>query len=97
MYSIYHLIAQIIDLYSLCIFIWFVLGLLIQFKVVNRSHPVVYRVEDFLERIIQPALKPIRKFIPPINGIDLSPMVLILALMLIRNLIGELIFGIRSF
>ncbi len=79
------LLVNIIDLYMLCVFVWFVLGLLIYFKIVNRTHPIVFRVEDFLNKIIDPILKPIRKYIPPISGIDITPIILILLLQFMQN------------
>lgn len=60
--------------------IWFVLNLLIQFNVVNTWHPLVSRVYRTLEAVIEPLLRPIRQVIPPLGGIDLSPLILILAL-----------------
>jgi YggT family protein len=80
-----NLISNIIDLYMLCVFVWFVLGLLIYFKIVNRTHPLVFRVEDFLTRLVDPVLKPIRKYLPPIGGIDISPVILILLLQFVQN------------
>lgn len=79
------LLLTVIGLYSDLILVWFVLGLLIHFKIVNRNQPLVYKVEDFLSRLIDPVLNPIRKYLPPINGIDISPMVLILLLHFVQR------------
>lgn len=83
------LIAQGIRLYNIAIMIWFVLGLLIQFQVINRYNPLVQRVEIFLNGLIEPALAPIRRFIrkilPNLSGFDISPIILILLLNFATN------------
>lgn len=79
------LLSNIIELYSIAILIWIVLGVLVYFKIVNRSHILVSKTNDFLSRIIEPVLNPIRRYLPPINGIDISPVVLILLLNFLQN------------
>ncbi len=81
------LFSTLITMVWWAVFIWFVLSLLIQFNVVNRYNPMVSKVYDILERLIEPLLKPIRKYVPLIGGIDFSPMVLILGLQFLRNAI----------
>ncbi|MFL5333658.1 MAG: YggT family protein, partial [Geminicoccaceae bacterium] len=51
----------------------------------------VYQIRDFLYRITEPALRPIRNLLPNLGGIDISPMILILALYFIRDLAFELL------
>ncbi len=62
-----------------------ILTWLVQFNVVNTSNQLVYMVGDFLYRITEPVLKRIRSVIPPIGGIDLSPLILLLALFFIQQ------------
>lgn len=80
MNPIVYILYQLISLYSMVIFIWVVVGLLIYFKIVNAYQPVVQKVMRVLNRLIEPALRPIRRALPYIEGIDLSPLVLILIL-----------------
>lgn len=80
MNPIVYLLTTVISIYSWCVIISVVLSLLISFRVVNRSHPVVYQVELFLNRLVEPALKPIRKYLPDMGGIDISPIILLIAL-----------------
>ena len=61
----------------------------IHFNVINTRNPFVYRLGEFLYRITDPALRPIRNVLPTFGGIDLSPVVLILALVFVRDLINE--------
>jgi len=81
------LINNIISFYSFALFSWIVISTLINFNIVNSYQPFVLRVMGFLDQIILPPIRFIRKFIPTIAGIDLSPMVLILALQLIKNIL----------
>ena len=64
-----------------------VLSWLIAFNVVNTRNPVVAMVAEFLYRITEPALRPIRNFMPNLGGIDISPVILILIIILIENII----------
>jgi YggT family protein len=68
------------------IFSW-ILQLLIAFGVVNRYNQVVYTLSDIFHRITEPFLKPIRRRIGLFNGVDLSPMVLIIGLWFIQIVI----------
>jgi YggT family protein len=80
MNPIVYLLSMLINLYSFAVFVAVILQLLISFKIVNTAHPLVYRVNDFLQRITDPVLKHIRRYVKPINGIDLSPLVLLIGL-----------------
>jgi YggT family protein len=74
------LIGQVIHLIQMALTVWIILGLLIQFKIVNRYQPLVFKLETALNRLFEPMLRPIRKFMPDLGGIDLSPVVLIIGL-----------------
>ena len=89
MQSILSLADTILGLYMWCIIIAAVMSWLSYGGVINNSNRFVYLVSDFLYRITEPAMRPIRRFVPSISGIDLSPIVLILAIFFLRNLIRE--------
>ncbi len=78
-----------VDLYIWIVIIGAVLSWLIAFNVVNTSNRFVYTVADFLYRITEPALRPIRRWLPNLGGIDLSPIVLILALIFLQMVLGN--------
>jgi len=70
---------------ALHLYIWVVIAAaimswLIAFGVVNTYNRVVYVINDFLYRVTEPALRPLRRFLPNLGGIDISPVVLILVL-----------------
>ncbi len=89
MISMLWLIDTVISLYIWLVVIGVVLSWLVHFRVVNTSNPFVYRVGEFVYRITEPALRPIRNVLPNMGGIDLSAIVLIIALLFLRNLIFE--------
>jgi YggT family protein len=81
------LIDTIITLYIWILIAAAVLSWLIAFNVVNTRNSVVASIGDFLYRITEPALRPIRSVLPNLGGIDISPVILILGLLFLRNLI----------
>jgi YggT family protein len=92
MQSLLILISQVITLYTWIIIISAVLSWLIAFNVVNTQNRFVYTVVDILYRLTEPALAPLRRILPDLGGIDISPVVLLLMLLFIQNLLWE-IFG----
>jgi YggT family protein len=82
----------VIDL-ALQIYIWIVIAMaifswLVAFNVVNTRNHVVAMVGDFLYRITDPVLRPIRNMLPNMGGIDISPVVLFLIIVFIRYVIA---------
>ncbi|MBT4769675.1 MAG: YggT family protein [Rhodospirillaceae bacterium] len=77
--------ATVISLYIWLLIASVVLSWLVSFNVVNTSNRFVYVVGDFLYRITEPALRPIRRYIPDLGGLDISPIVLILLLTFLEN------------
>lgn len=89
MNSLVLLIDTVLDIYVWLLLIWVIMSWLISFDVINTRNRFVYLVSDFLYRITEPVLRPIRRVVPLIGGIDVSPVVLILIIMFIRNLLRE--------
>jgi len=83
------LIDTVIELYIWVLIFSAVLSWLVAFNVVNTYNRFVSAVGDFLWRITEPALRPIRRIVPQISGIDISPIILILLLWFVRNLLRE--------
>lgn len=81
------LIVQIIWLYIYILIAAAVLSWLIAFNVVNTRNDFVRNVANFLYRVTEPALRPIRAVLPNMGGIDLSPVILIIGLMFLERLI----------
>ena len=81
------LIDTIIDLYIWLLIAQAILSWLLAFGVINRYNRGVAVIGDFLYRVTEPLLRPIRSVLPNFGGIDISPVILILVLMFLRKLI----------
>jgi len=81
------LILTVIDLYIYVLIAAAVMSWLIAFNVVNSHNPTVRMIWDFLYRITEPALAPIRSVLPGLGGIDISPVILIIGLLFLKQLI----------
>ncbi len=64
-----------------------ILSWLIVFNVINRHNNVVYTIADVLQRLTEPALRPIRRYMPDLGGVDISPLVLIIGLFFLRDVV----------
>ena len=89
MQSFLSLIDIVLELYVWILIIWVIISWLVAFDVINTRNRAVYLVSDFLYRITEPALRPIRRVVPNIGGIDISPIILLLAIWFIRSLLRE--------
>jgi YggT family protein len=83
------LIDTVIHIYIWLLIAQAILSWLLAFGVVNRYNRSVAVIGDFLYRITEPALRPIRALLPNFGGIDISPIILILLLYFLRALIIE--------
>jgi YggT family protein len=88
------LVLTVIDLYMWVVIISVVLSWLVAFNVVNTSNRFVYTVGDFTHRATEPALGRIRRYIPNLGGMDISPVVLILLLIFLQRFIVWVFYGI---
>ena len=89
MKSVLILLDSIVTIYIWILIINALLSWLIAFNVLNTSNRLVYSLLDISYKMTDPLLKPIRNFLPNLGNIDISPVVLILLLMFLRNLIFE--------
>lgn len=87
------LVLTFIDLYMWIVIIGVVLSWLVAFNVVNTTNRFIFMVGDFTHRATEPALGRIRRYIPNLGGMDVSPMVLIILLMFLQRFI---IWGLAS-
>ena len=69
---------------------------LVAFKVINTSNRAVYMIGDFLYRITEPALRPIRRVLPNLGGMDVSPIVLILGLFFLNRILGNILVSLAN-
>jgi YggT family protein len=89
MRAILWLIDTLLSIYVWLLIAQAVLSWLLAFGVINRYNHTVSVIGDFLYRVTEPALRPIRSILPNFGGIDISPVILILIIYFIRILIAE--------
>tara|TARA_Y100000588_G_scaffold281592_1_gene298652 strand:+ start:229 stop:519 length:291 start_codon:yes stop_codon:yes gene_type:complete len=90
MKSIFILLDSIITIYLWIIIINAVLSWLVAFNILNTQNRFVFAILDATYKMTDPVLNKIRRFIPTFGSIDVSPVILILLLMFLRNIIFEI-------
>ena len=90
MKSIFILLDSVIMIYLWIIIINALLSWLVAFNILNTQNRFVFSVLDTTYKLTDPALNKIRRFIPTFGSIDISPVILILLLMFLRNLVLEI-------
>ncbi len=90
MKSILILFDNVISLYIWILIINVIISWLVAFNVLNTSNRFVYSLLDVSYKLTAPPLNYIRRFLPNLGSVDISPIILILALMFIRNLVFEM-------
>ena len=91
MSAVFWLLDTIIGLYMWVIIAQVVVSWLIAFSVINTHNRFVYMIVDALYRLTEPVLGRIRRVLPSMGGLDLSPVVAILVLMFLRILLRDTI------
>ena len=89
MNSLLILLIQLINLYQLILIIYIILTWLINFNVVNTSNRLVYSIMQTLYRLCEPLLSTVRRYLPNLGNIDISPILVYLGLWFIKNLLIE--------
>jgi YggT family protein len=87
MIALLKLIDTVLGIYIWVLIASAVFSWLIAFNVVNNRNQFVSQVGEFLWRITEPVLRPIRRFVPFIGGVDISPIILILVIYFLRDFI----------
>ncbi|MFZ0609684.1 MAG: YggT family protein [Xanthobacteraceae bacterium] len=80
-------ISYVLTLYLYVVIAMAILSWLIAFNVVNTRNHVVSMIAEFLYRVTEPALRPIRNMLPNLGGIDISPVILFLIIIFIQSVI----------
>jgi YggT family protein len=84
MFPILWLFNKLIEIYSFLLLAYVVLSMLTSFGIVNGRQPLVSTIGDFLYRITEPVLAPIRRRMPDLGAIDIAPLVLLLGLQFLQ-------------
>jgi len=92
MRAVLDIILLILQIYIWLLIAAAVLSWLVAFNVVNTRNQVVAMLGEFLFRITEPVLRPIRSMMPNLGGLDVSPVILILLILLLENVIIRYIY-----
>jgi len=84
---VFFIMGSLLQLLLLAIIISAILSWLFAFDVINHRNRFVNQVAGFLERVVSPVLAPFRRIIPPLGGIDISPIVVILIIQGIQKIL----------
>ncbi len=87
--AIFWLLSQIIHLLILAVIAAAVMSMLIAFGVANPRNQFVYTVDDFLTKLTEPILRPIRNFLPLLGNVDISPVIAILLLQALQMVLAD--------
>lgn len=89
MLSILQIVYLILDVMWFIVIVHIVLSWLINFQVLNLRQPIVAQIWDGLNRLLEPIYSRIRGFLPSMGGLDLAPLILLLALYAVRIVIAN--------
>ena len=81
------LLLLALDIFFCIMIIQVALSWLIVFNVINVSNPQARNFIDLLQKVTDPIFRPLRKYIPPIGGIDITPIVVIFGIYLLQSLV----------
>jgi len=88
---VFRLAVGLVELYIWVVVISVLLSWLVSFNVINSSNRFVYMFTELVYRVTEPALRPIRRFVPVMGGFDLSPVVLIFLLIFLKDILIQIL------
>lgn len=92
MISLARLIDNVIDIYTWVVIASAIMSWLVAFGVVNVRNQFIRVIVDMLYRLTEPVLRPIRRILPNLGGVDISPVILLLGLFFLRSLLWEYVW-----
>jgi len=84
MYDVFRIVLRIIDIVYWVIIANVIMSWLVNFNVVNLRQPLVAQIWNGLQRLVEPIYAPIRRILPPISGLDLAPLVVLIGIYALR-------------
>lgn len=94
MASILEIILMLLSVAKIFVFAHFIMSWLISFEVLNLRQPVVAQVWYGLGRVLEPLYGPIRRILPQMGGIDLSPLVVLLGIQALQIVVGNALISV---
>jgi YggT family protein len=90
---LFFVVNGLLNLLVLAIIVSAVMSWLVAFDVINLRNRFVYSVSHFLDAVTRPLLRPVQKVIPPLGGVDISPIIVLLVIQGARIYLLPLIFS----
>ncbi len=90
---LFFVVNGLLNLLVLAIIVSAVMSWLVAFDVINLRNPFVYQVSRFLDAVTRPLLRPVQKVIPPLGGVDISPIIVLLVIQGARIYLLPLLFA----
>ncbi|WP_299478493.1 YggT family protein [uncultured Roseibium sp.] len=87
MTALFNVILLALELYTYVIIASAIFSWLYAFNIVNSSNQIINSIGRVLYNLTEPALRPIRRFMPDLGGIDISPVILLLGIIFLRQII----------
>ncbi len=91
---LFNIAGELISLYRWAVILAAVFSMLVSFGVLDTRNRFVWTIGDFLYRLTEPALRPIRRIMPNFGNVDLSPLILIIILWALQELLQRIYFAI---
>lgn len=90
---IYEILDALLALMEFAIIVSAILSWLVAFDVINLRNRVVYQIAHFLDAVTRPILRPFQRFIPPLGGVDITPLIAIIVIQALRRYLLPWIFA----
>ncbi|HPD83093.1 MAG TPA: YggT family protein [Alphaproteobacteria bacterium] len=87
------LLILLLDIFFWIIIIQVVMSWLLAFGVVNDRNPQAQNLISLMNKITAPVYKPLRKYIPAIGGIDITPIIIIFGISILKNIVAQIFFN----
>jgi len=94
MASLLEIILMLLGVAKIFVFAHFIMSWLISFEVLNLRQPVVAQIWYGLGRLLEPLYGPIRRILPQMGGIDLSPLVVLLGIQALQIVVGNALISV---
>ena len=78
MNPVIYLLDMILGMFNMVIILWIVISILLRFGILNHYNEVVQKIMQAISQLVEPMLKQIKRYMPYLGGIDISPLVLML-------------------
>ena len=92
MQSLGQILLLLLDVAQFIMIVHIIMSWLINFQVLNSRQPLVWQIWDGLNRLLEPLYRPIRRYMPNTGGLDLAPLVALIAVYALRIIVGNNLF-----